>query len=87
MRVGIHLDPLKQKNEFIKKYESILLYNKIDYCWLDINNKIFWKEIENINIFILRWSHYDAHRYLAQTLLPILERYYKINKFFQFANS
>ncbi|HQO10484.1 MAG TPA: glycosyltransferase [Clostridiales bacterium] len=81
MKVGIHKDYYNPDNSFIKKYERILHYNKIEYEWMDINKENFWEKVKSLDLFIFRWRHFDSDKILANTILPIIEKQLKVKVF------
>jgi len=81
MKVGIHKHIYGRNIDFLKKYEEILILNKIDCVWLDINDPNFWDQVRTVDLFIYRWTHYDNDRMLAHTILPVVEKDLKINVF------
>jgi glutathione synthase/RimK-type ligase-like ATP-grasp enzyme len=82
MLVGIHeAEYGKHGYERFQTYREILKYNNIPYVDLHIDQLDFWEKVKKCDLFIYRWSHIDRHKIIAQTILPIIEREYKINCF------
>ncbi|MFC2088714.1 hypothetical protein ACFLSX_03855 [Calditrichota bacterium] len=77
--VGIYkADYSKRAANLINVYKAILKYNNIEYIELYLNQTDFWKNIPKLDLFIYRWAHIDEHRQIAATILPIIEKHYKI---------
>lgn len=62
-------------------YREILKVNGIQYINLDVSNPSFWEDIRKVDYFIYRWAHTDYHHQLARTVIPIVEQFYKIPAF------
>ncbi len=75
MLVGIYdlKDPNGKQLAVNKAYEKILAYNGIPLIYLRAEQPDFWKTIDSLSLFIMRFSHHDSHLQLARDLLPIIE--------------
>jgi len=78
MLVGIHTDYTGSLDIISKKFETILKFNDIPVIRMNSSDKDFWETIPKLDLFIYMWGHYDVYRYRAQTILPIIENFYKI---------
>lgn len=82
MLVGIHNDPPYGKfHKYLKRYEQILKFNKIQHLIMDVNDSDFWMKVGKLSLFIFRWLHYDDPKQLAKTILPIIENEFNIKCF------
>jgi hypothetical protein len=81
MNVGIHPDRYKEVSGFVKKYETILLHNNIEVCFLHIDDPTFFEKVKEMDAFIFRWFHYDYDKQLAPTILPLIRDILKIRCF------
>ena len=54
-------------------YEDILSYNRIPFVKLEASQPDFWDTVRKLDLFILRWGHWDSDRHLAHDLLPVIE--------------
>jgi len=77
MLVGIHNTWPHAPDYISDVYREILKANSIDYIDLDSNHPDFWKQIENIDFFIYRWAHTDYHHQHAETIIPVIENFYR----------
>lgn len=62
----------------LKAYEKILSNNTIPFVRLDTNQGDFWERVATLDLFILRWAHYDSDRQRAHDLLPVIEKEMRI---------
>jgi glutathione synthase/RimK-type ligase-like ATP-grasp enzyme len=81
MTVGIHKDKYGGFNDFIKKYELILDYNKIDHMRMDINDANFWDDVKKLDLFIYRFGLGPDFEQIAHTIMPIIENELNITCF------
>ena len=81
MLIGIHKKPYGQFDEYNKRYEQILDYNKIAHIRVDINERQFWDQLKMLDLFIFPWAHSDLERQIAYTILPIIENIYNVKCF------
>jgi len=81
MIVGIQSDYGLEFDKFSEKYIEILEYNNIEYIKLDINTSLFWDLLRDIDVFIYRWTHFDAEKQIAKDILPIIENVYRVKCF------
>ena len=85
MKVGIHKVDDPRHHEFANKYYMILEMNGIPVIWLDVNDVDFWDRIKELDYFIYRWSHWDDHQQIANSILPVIEHFHKIRCFPDYA--
>jgi glutathione synthase/RimK-type ligase-like ATP-grasp enzyme len=79
MLVGIHTDHTNSKlNMISEKFEKILKFNNIQVIKMNSSDEDFWKTIPKLDLFIYMWGHFDVYRYRAQTILPIIEKFYNV---------
>jgi hypothetical protein len=71
--VGIHKDPYGEFGPYIQRFEDICRLNHIPSIRLNASDYDFWDRLKNVTHFIYRWGHTDAYKYLAKTILPIIE--------------
>ena len=77
MLVGIYecTDPNGRYLPVLKAYEEILSCNRIPFVRLKISQPDFWEKVAGLDLFILRWGHYDSDRQKALALLPVIEKH------------
>ena len=78
MLVGIHTDYTGSLDILSKKFETILKYNDIPVIRMNSSDRDFWDTVPKLDLFIYMWGHYDVYRYRAQTILPVIENFYKV---------
>ena len=83
MLVGIYQskDPNGNRLPRCRAYEEILKHNGIQFVSLVDNQPDFWERVQELDLFIMRWAHYDSDRQPAMTLLPLIENEYGIKCF------
>ncbi|MFH1114223.1 MAG: hypothetical protein V1792_09905 [Pseudomonadota bacterium] len=64
---------------FNRSYETILEFNKIPHCRLNVSDRDFWKKIASLTLFIMRAINQDSHHLIGRDLLPVVESHYGIN--------
>jgi len=74
MLVGIHKSSYGRFRPFLKRYEDILDYNKIDHLRLDASEPQFWQQVSQLDLFIYNWISIDNERQIALTIIPIIEK-------------
>ncbi len=75
MQVGIY-KTVDHNGKYLavnRAYEEILAYNKIRFLLLEAEDPNFWKKVQALDLFILRWSQVDSDRQIARDLLPVIE--------------
>lgn len=78
MLIGIQNTWPNKKDLISDVYRDILKANNIDFVDLDCSDINFWSDLSSIDAFIFRWANSDYHNQLALTILPIIEKEYKI---------
>ncbi len=73
MLVGLHLSRGRKIPPFHQCFESILKYNGINSCHLHIADSSFWRDVNEIDAFIYRFSVPDEERYIAGVIIPVIE--------------
>lgn len=73
MLVGIHKDSSLGYTRYMRRFEAILDYNKIEHVRLDAGTSDFWERISKLDIFIYWWTHMYNERQIALTIIPITE--------------
>jgi glutathione synthase/RimK-type ligase-like ATP-grasp enzyme len=81
MLVGIHTDYTGSLDMISTKFEKILKFNNIPVLRRNSSDKDFWETIPKLDLFIYLWHHFDVYRYRAQTILPVIQNFYKIKCF------
>ncbi len=79
--VALHPNLNGSISAFSRRFKTILDHNQIKSAWLDINNGIFWSELEAASYFIYRFSTFHSELQLASTIMPIIENHCKIKCF------
>lgn len=74
MLVGIHKDHFKGYVPYVKRFETILDYNKIDHIRMEASDLDFWEKVSKLDLFIYWWSHEHNERQIAMTIMPIIEK-------------
>ena len=77
MLVGIHNTFPDKADPISDVYREILRANNIGFLDLDSSTPGFWKQVGKLDAFIYRWAHTDYHHQHAETIIPIIEQYYK----------
>ncbi len=80
MQIGIYetKGPNGDELEVLQAYEKILTYNNIPYVRLRVDQPDFWERVEDLTLFIMRFSQIDTNLQLARDILPIVEKEYGI---------
>lgn len=75
MLVGIYRckDPNGNYLPRCQAYEAILEHNGIPFERMEAAQPGFWERVRDLDLFILRWAHYDSDRQRAMDLLPVIE--------------
>ncbi len=76
--VGIHIDPHKEVNRVIERYESILDFNAIPHIRLDSSKSDFWEKIKGLSLFIFHLYGTERQIKMAHTIIPIVEETLRI---------
>lgn len=58
----------------LKAYEEILTFNGIPFTRLKVGQPDFWDRIARLDLFIMRWAHFDSDRQMALALLSVIEK-------------
>lgn len=76
MIVGIHNTFPGVTDSISDVYRQILKANNIDYKDLSSGSPDFWEEVKKVDVFIYRWAHTDYHHQHAETIIPVIEKFY-----------
>lgn len=63
----------------LKIFEEILNFNSIKSIRLDINDPQFWEKLNDLDLLIFRYNVVTDLKILAETIMPLIENYLKIN--------
>jgi len=79
-KVGIYRtrDPNGRDLGVNAAYEKILADNGLEFVRLDISAADFWETVRGLDLFIMRWNHWDSAGGEALDLLPVLEKKLRI---------
>lgn len=81
MLVGI-LKPFRGTvRSMLDVYKQILTHNNIDYIELDVNNPLFWRDIQRIDLFLAKIAQTDDDIALAEQIIPVLNVFSKVRCF------
>lgn len=78
MKVGILRIPNVKHRLMFDVYKQILDYNKIEFCFVDINDFDFWEKIKELDLIIVRVSQNHDELRLAEHIVPVISNYMKI---------
>lgn len=73
MKVVIHKDQYGKIDPFVAKYKEILDINGIANSYTCVDDIDFWEQLQSASLFIFRYSHYDWHKQIADSVLPLAE--------------
>ena len=78
LKVGVYLDKSCINDDFNNNYEIILKKYGYGCVRMNIDDNDFWEKIKELDLFIYRYSIFDESKQIANTILPIIEKNYKI---------
>jgi glutathione synthase/RimK-type ligase-like ATP-grasp enzyme len=75
-KAAIHLERYGKISDTIQRYRDILELNNIETFYVDVNDLNFWQVIEEVDLFIFRYSVYDDQKQIAQKIIPVIQNQY-----------
>ena len=78
LKIGILYHKSSKKDSYNDRFAEILNFNKINYCWMNIDDDDFWEKLKTLDLFIFRYLIFDTPKQIADIILPIIEKHYNI---------